>query len=86
MSVVLVPIVEERVYRGLLQRVLTGKLGNARGLAAASSVFGLAHLGVYRFAVYQTALLGVAFGVTYAEGGIGAAMLVHALWNLHLLF
>jgi membrane protease YdiL (CAAX protease family) len=85
MNVLIVPIVEERVYRGLLQRVLARRLGPPWGIVSASLLFGLAHLGVYRFAIYQAVLLGVSFGVAYAEGGFLAAALVHAAWNLHLL-
>ena len=85
MTVLVVPIAEERVYRGLLQRLLVRRLGTNRGLALAALVFGLAHLGVYRVAVYQTVLLGASFGVAYGAGGIAASALTHALWNLHLL-
>ena len=85
MNVLLVPLVEERVYRGLLQRVLAARFGSTAGLAAAAILFGLAHLGVYRFAVYQTTLLGVSFGVAYLGGGLGAAAMVHAAWNLMLM-
>lgn len=85
MNVIVVPLAEERVYRGLLQRVLVQRFGAARGLGAAAIAFGLAHLGVYRLAVYQTTLLGVSFGVAYAGGGLGAATFVHAAWNFFLL-
>ncbi len=85
MNVLLVPLVEERVYRGLVQRVLAARFGSTAGLAGAAILFGLAHLGVYRFAVYQTTLLGVSFGVAYAGGGLGAAAIVHAVWNLMLM-
>jgi membrane protease YdiL (CAAX protease family) len=85
MNILLVPLVEERVYRGLLQRVFAARFGNARGIACAALVFGLAHLGVYRLAIYQTTLLGVSFGVAYAFGGFPAAALAHAAWNALLL-
>jgi membrane protease YdiL (CAAX protease family) len=45
-------------------------------------VFGIAHVGIYQLALYQTVLLGVAFGIAYAEGGLLAAFTVHAAWNL----
>jgi membrane protease YdiL (CAAX protease family) len=85
MNVLLVPLVEERVYRGLVQRILAARFGPARGIGAAALMFGLAHLGVYQIAVYQTALLGVSFGVAYASGGLVAAVIVHAAWNLMLM-
>ena len=79
------PFVEERIYRGLLQDALVRKYGFAYGLFAAAIVFGVAHLGVYQFALYQTALLGLGFGVAYLEGGLLAAFIAHATWNLILL-
>ncbi|MEO8796654.1 MAG: CPBP family intramembrane glutamic endopeptidase [Polyangiaceae bacterium] len=85
MTVGVSPLIEERVYRGMLQRAATARLGPRRGIALASVVFGLAHLGVYRVAVYQTILLGVSFGVAFEEGGLVASLLTHAVWNLYLL-
>ena len=85
MTVFIVPIVEERVYRGLLQRVFARRYGAARAIALAAVIFALAHLGVYRVALYQTVLLGIAFGAAFEEGGIIAAVLVHTAWNLYLL-
>jgi membrane protease YdiL (CAAX protease family) len=69
-----------------VQRVFARRLGEAIAIAAASLLFGLAHLGVYRVAIYQACLLGVSFGVAYVEGGMVAAVLAHAVWNLHLLY
>jgi membrane protease YdiL (CAAX protease family) len=86
LTVLLVPLVEERIYRGLVQRILARRLDERAAIGAAALLFGLAHLGVYRVAIYQTCLLGVSFGIAYAEGGIVAAVLAHAAWNLHLLF
>jgi membrane protease YdiL (CAAX protease family) len=85
MTVIVAPIVEERVYRGALQRSLGERFGPRRAIAMAAGVFGLAHLGIYRVAIYQTFLLGFAFGVAFEEGGLIASMITHALWNLYLL-
>jgi membrane protease YdiL (CAAX protease family) len=85
MTVLVVPLAEERVFRGLLQRVLARRFGNTRGIALAALAFGLAHLGVYKLAVYQTVLLGIGFGAAYAWGGYPAAVLTHAVWNLSLV-
>jgi membrane protease YdiL (CAAX protease family) len=76
------PFAEERIFRGLLQDVLVRKYGTAYGLFAASLAFGVAHLGIYQVALYQTVLLGIGFGVAYLEGGFYAALFVHAAWNL----
>ena len=82
MTSAIFPFAEERVYRGLLQDVLVRKYGRAYGVFAASLAFGVAHLGVYQVALYQTVLLGIGFGIAYVEGGLIAAFIVHATWNL----
>ncbi|MDF2692785.1 MAG: hypothetical protein K0S65_1168 [Labilithrix sp.] len=82
MTTAIFPFAEERIYRGLLQDVLVRKYGRAYGLFAASLAFGIAHLGIYQVALYQTVLLGIGFGVAYVEGGLLAAVVVHATWNL----
>jgi membrane protease YdiL (CAAX protease family) len=81
LAVALVPVVEERVFRGMLQRALRSRTTPARAIAASSSVFTLAHLGVYRAALHQTFLVGLAFGAAYEEAGIIAAIIAHALYN-----
>ncbi|AKU97263.1 hypothetical protein AKJ09_03927 [Labilithrix luteola] len=82
MTVAVVPLAEERVYRGLLMDALVRKYGKSYGLFASAAAFGIAHLGVYEVALWQTLLLGIGFGLAYAEGGIVASFAVHALWNL----
>ena len=82
----IVPLAEERVYRGLLFDVLARKYGFAYGLFASSVVFGVAHMGLYEVDLYQTMLLGAGLAVAYAEGGIVAAYLAHALWNFLSIF
>lgn len=82
MTALVVPFAEERIFRGLLQEVLGRRWGLRYGIFAAAVAFGAAHLGVYEVALYQTVLLGVGFGVAYAEGGIVAAFFVHATWNV----
>jgi membrane protease YdiL (CAAX protease family) len=86
LAVLLIPLAEERVYRGLVQRVLARRWGTGPGIFAGAFLFGAAHLGVYQVAVYQTVLLGIASGVACAEGGVLAAVVAHALWNAHALF
>jgi membrane protease YdiL (CAAX protease family) len=86
LAVALVPVVEERVFRGMLQRALRTRTSPPRAIATASSVFTLAHLGVYRAALHQTFLVGLAFGAAYEEAGIIAAIIAHALYNTTQLF
>jgi membrane protease YdiL (CAAX protease family) len=85
MTIAFVPWAEERIYRGVLQRALTMRFGSRAGIALAATIFGLAHLGVYRSALWQAILLGVGFGVAFEEGGMLCAVVVHAVWNLYLL-
>jgi membrane protease YdiL (CAAX protease family) len=82
MTVVVFPFAEERIYRGILQDVLVRKYGERFGIFAAALAFGVAHLGVYEVALYQTVLLGIGFGLAYAEGGLIASFVVHAVWNV----
>lgn len=82
MTTAVMPLAEERVYRGLLMNVLVRKYGFTYGLFASAAAFGVAHVGVYELALYQTVLLGIGFGLAYAEGGLAAAFVVHAVWNL----
>ena len=82
MTTAVMPLAEERIYRGLLMKVLVRKYGFTYGLFASAAAFGVAHVGVYELALYQTVLLGIGFGLAYAEGGLVAAFVVHAVWNL----
>ena len=82
MTTAVMPLAEERIYRGLLMNVLVRRYGFTYGLFASSLAFGVAHVGVYELALYQTVLLGIGFGLAYAEGGLVAAFVVHAVWNL----
>ena len=81
-STLVLPFAEERIFRGLLLDTLARKYGRPYGLLASSLAFGVAHLGIYHVALYQTVLLGMGFGVAYLEGGLLAAYVVHATWNL----
>jgi membrane protease YdiL (CAAX protease family) len=81
-TTLVMPLAEERIYRGLLMRVLVKRYGLTYGLFASAVAFGLAHVGIYELALYQTVLLGIGFGIAYAEGGLVAAFVVHAAWNL----
>lgn len=85
MTVLAVPLAEERLYRGMLQRILTRRYGERLGLVYSALCFGASHLVVYRVAAYQAALLGFGFGAAYGQAGLVASFLAHALWNAHLL-
>jgi membrane protease YdiL (CAAX protease family) len=82
LTAIVFPFAEERIYRGVLQHTMVKKYGVAYGVFAGAAGFAAAHYGVYHAALYQTILLGIGFGVAYLEGGIVAAFVVHATWNL----
>jgi uncharacterized protein len=70
---------EEFLFRGLIQNLLAGWLGERAGLAIASVVFGLSHLPDPRYALLAT-LAGLAYGWVYVRTGtITASAVTHAL-------
>jgi uncharacterized protein len=83
-----VALSEEFFFRGLLQQWLSLWLGNrTAGLAAASVLFGLAHLPFGSFPNWRFALVATVAGWFYGRaywraGSIRAAMVAHALVNI----
>jgi len=82
-----VPILEELLYRDGLQRYLAARIGTAgrmpaASIALASAVFGLVH--AFPASLYIAAC-GTAFGVLYWRYGLISAILAHAVYNLGLL-
>lgn len=83
-----IAVPEEFLFRGLMQNLLSGPLGERRALAVASVVFGLAHLPDPRY-VLLASVAGVAYGWVYLRTGrITAAAVTHAavdwVWALLL--
>ncbi len=84
----LAPIVEEFLYRGVLQQGLVAHLGRFGGVFAAACLFGLSHLQVTLSAASSLATFvallpfGILLGaVRLATGSIVASMLLHAGYN-----
>ncbi len=79
-------LAEEAFFRGYLQSVLTSKLGTAGGIAVASLLFGLAHIGGGLELVVFATLLGVGLGMGYiATGRLWVPVAMHFGFNfLHL--
>ncbi len=74
------PLVEEVVYRGMLQRSLAGALGPIVGLVLASVWFSLIHLSPVEYP--GLFLAGLIFGGCVAvTGRIGPAIVTHAAFN-----
>lgn len=86
MTIAIVPLAEERIFRGVLQSALRSHFGPRIAIGLSSIAFGVAHLGVYGSALWQAILLGIGFGVAFEEGGLACAAIVHAAWNAYLLF
>ncbi len=84
----LAPIVEEWLYRGVLQQGLVAHLGRLGGVLAVACLFGLSHLEpslspASSLATFIAILpLGLALGaVRLATGSVLASMLLHAGYN-----
>lgn len=74
------PIVEELVYRGLVQRSLSRTTGAASGLLLASILFSLIHFSPVEYPGLFVA--GLVFGLgTAVTGRLGPAIVTHAAFN-----
>ncbi len=74
------PLVEELVYRGLLQRSVTNRLGPIGALVAVSALFSLVHLSPVEYPGLFAA--GLVFGgCVVATGRLGPAIVTHAAFN-----
>jgi membrane protease YdiL (CAAX protease family) len=74
------PVVEEFVYRGLLQRSVSTSIGTWFGLASASGWFALVHFSPVEYP--GLFLAGLVFGgCVVATGRIGPAIVTHAAFN-----
>lgn len=79
------PLIEELLFRGLIQRGLVSRYGPSRGIALSAALFGAYHL--YPWQAVPAAALGILFGwVTWRSGRIGYAMGLHAGNNLLALW
>jgi membrane protease YdiL (CAAX protease family) len=80
LAVGIAPVLEEFVFRGLLQRPLERRWGPSRAIVVTAAVFALAHMLPWVFPLHFA--LGVAFGfAVYATRSIWAGVLMHAANN-----
>ncbi|MFM7087618.1 MAG: lysostaphin resistance A-like protein [Cyanobium sp.] len=79
-AVVLAPLFEELLFRGVLLPVLARRWGAAVAVLASALIFALAHLSLSELA--PLFVLGVGLGwLRWRSGRLGASVLMHALWN-----
>lgn len=79
-AVILAPVIEELLFRGLLQPVLKVRLGAWGSVLLAAALFSLVHFHAESFV--QLMLLGIIMGVAYeATGSLLLAMGIHATFN-----
>jgi uncharacterized protein len=75
------PLVEELVYRGLLQRSLSSVVGGIPALLIASALFAAIHFSAVE--MIGLALAGLLFGAALqATGRLGASILAHVGFNI----
>jgi membrane protease YdiL (CAAX protease family) len=83
-TVIVAPIVEELVFRGMLFRFLAARMRTLPAAALSGVLFACLHWHVPSFAAL--ALLGIALALVYARTGrIISAIVLHALFNAHTL-
>jgi hypothetical protein len=79
-AVVLAPLFEETIFRGVLLPVLGRELGVTWGIVVSSLMFGIAHLSLSELP--PLFLLGLGLGwLRWSGGRLGACVILHALWN-----
>jgi len=87
--VTLIPVIEEWVFRGILQEEISRRLrSRAAGLVVAAFVFALFHLsnpGTYPAAVLPLFFGGLMFGICYMRIGLASAILCHSAYNFILV-
>ncbi len=79
-AIVLAPLFEETIFRGVLLPVLARRLGSGWGLALSAAVFGIAHLSLGELP--PLFMLGLGLGwLRLSTGRLSASIWLHALWN-----
>jgi membrane protease YdiL (CAAX protease family) len=85
----LIPVIEEWVFRGIIQEELSRHLrSRAAGLVLTAVIFALFHLsnpGTYPAAVLPLFLGGLMFGICYMYVGLAGSILSHSAYNFILV-
>ncbi|MFZ9952093.1 MAG: CPBP family intramembrane glutamic endopeptidase [Vulcanococcus sp.] len=79
-AVVLAPLFEETIFRGVLLPVAARELGAGWGVLVSAAVFAVAHLSLGELP--PLFMLGLGLGwLRWSGGRLGSCVLMHALWN-----
>lgn len=86
-SITITPLVEEIIFRGVIQRYLTACCGPIIGITLAALAFGFVHISNENATIWScinvAAGSGVLFGLLYyATNNLWSAVGAHAGWNL----
>lgn len=88
-ALVVAPLFEEVLFRGVLLPVAGQRIGGAGAVLLSASVFAIAHLSLAELAPLFVLGLGLGW-LRWRSGRLGSAVLMHALWNgltfMNLLF
>jgi membrane protease YdiL (CAAX protease family) len=79
-ALVLAPLFEEVLFRGVLLPVLARTMGAAPAVLASAAVFGLAHLSLGELPPLLVLGLGLGW-LRLRSGRLGPCVLMHGLWN-----
>ena len=86
-AVLVTPLVEELLFRGVLYPVMARSLGAAASIVLVSALFGLAHVATYGLDIYlvaQTLVAGLYLTWLRAwTGRLSASVAAHAAFNLY---
>lgn len=79
-SIVLAPVLEEILFRGIVQDSLTEKLGPLRGILIGTCVFGIVHIIPQQ--VINAFFVGIVLGfIYYRSGSLVPVILIHMINN-----
>jgi membrane protease YdiL (CAAX protease family) len=79
-ALVLAPLFEETLFRGVLLPVLARHWGQGSAVLASAAFFALAHLSLGELAPLFVLGLGLGW-LRLQSGRLGASALLHSLWN-----
>lgn len=79
-ALVLAPLFEETIFRGVLLPVVSRDFGPLWGVLVSSAVFGIAHLSLGELPPLFVLGLGLGW-LRLQSGRLGASVLMHGLWN-----